>query len=350
MEPVKKNDKLKGYVLGAVASLVFAGAAISQCSRSKQATVAKQEVPAAESKQQRGTTAYERDWKRSFSQFKEMSESQMRKNTSDLLYSLAEAFPYQSLDCKLVPKERAGEQPGPYEAEMESMTPKEKSRYIALNVSEDADDHPILRLLEESQKSIGSRKISDLITRIVDDYDEVSKTDSFSQLSRRIDSMKDENNMEGILSVIGNMDQLNLEWGGEDNLPWTTGTLYAVYSETGSRAKSEDWELAPDRSCILQNALALRTLHYAHEALVEMMLKNPGSADYAISRLDGKARDMLVPYIANSLLFSGDFDPSSVENLFSSLSPENKRHFLNAIASNRSITVEGEKLFSILSR
>jgi len=338
MKPVKKNDKLKGYALAAAATLLFAGAAISQCSRSKQTTVAKQEAPAAESELQRGSTAHGRDWKRSFPQFKENPESQMGKNTTDLLYGLAEAFPYQGLDCKLVPKEKAGGHSGTYEDIMAPMTPKEKSRYMILNVSEDSGENEVTSHLEQSKKV--SKSISDLVNQMVEDYGEAGKGDSFAQLSLRIDRMRDENNMEGILSAIGHMEQLNLEWDGKDTLPWATETLYAIYSEMGSRAKIEEWEHSPDRACILRNASALRTLHYSYEAVAELMLKNPGSADNAIARLNGRMRFMILHDFAGSLLFPGDYDPASVLNLYYSLSPGNKRHFLDAIQSSNATLYE----------
>jgi hypothetical protein len=205
------------------------------------------------------------------SRMEKIGQMQARPSVS-VPISIADEFPYQSMDCSLVPLDRS----------------------------------PV--------KSNGNP--------------ETFFSSIPSHLEEEISRLKTYGNIEGLRSMIAYLSSLNLEWGKGDS-----ENLYGLYSSLEMGAKTNGWDKSPDPSCVSRILCAMKTLFRAEEVLGDILAKSPKQAESVLSDLPEAQKERVILSSAIDLLYSEKFDASSLQDLLASLSLQNTDSFLRVLNS-----------------
>jgi len=238
-------------------------------------------------------------------------KTEAQRKADEVLAKIVEEFPYESLDCELLP--RKVEREDADESDLEEDRTRSKSKAILEFFSK------FSKSMESMHEDVGSW------LRIPEMKDD---------LSMEIGQFIDDNNLEGMLSLLNYMDSLNIEWLAGDGKAGDLKSLYDIYADMRLEAAINDWKNAPSQTCVQKHVYALKTLYAAEGALAEMLLKNPGFSESILGRLPEYKRKGVLERCVNNLFWvSEEFDLAQLENFFAILSPATRAQFIEAINS-----------------
>jgi len=232
-----------------------------------------------------------------------------QRKADEVLAKIVEEFPYETLDCELLP--RKAEREDANESDLEEDRVRSKS-------------NAILEFFSKFSRSMGA------LQENVEPWLHITGIDA--DLSMDIGQLVEDNNLEGMLSLLNYMDSLNIEWLAVDDKAGDLKSLYDIYADMRMEAAINDWEYSPSQTCVQKQVNALKTAYAAEGALAEMLLKNPGFAESVLGRLPEYKRNGVLERCANNLFWvSEEFDVTQVENFFAILSPASRAQFIDAL-------------------
>ena len=101
----------------------------------------------------------------------------------------------------------------------------------------------------------------------------------FGKLERSIQQMAKENDIAGMVTLLGELDSLNLAWDEEKDMQTLAGKYLEVYQGT------KDSGMVPESRCLIRNLRAVGILGNALEMITDMICKNPGSYQSYIAQV-----------------------------------------------------------------
>jgi len=258
------------------------------------------------------------------------TQAEIHKEANAMVMKLSEEFPYESLDCSLLPLESRS-LPDDYQKlqlyEMGEMQWDEPNlpKGALRNTSFDPS---ISKRMENMCNEKGFKLLEEPLcrTRLIDE----------------IKNLKESNNIGGLLMAISYLNSLNLEWVEQGAPAYSnlsgpeTGyrnTRYINHLVLYLQAHSSSWNYSPSFSCVARNAQAIRLFRSAMEALGDTLLKNPQYAEYALGHLpEHQYTDLLEDLSAKLFSESSEgFDRGAVEKLFAILSPASRTRLLETL-------------------
>lgn len=248
-----------------------------------------------------------------------------------VLMRFMDEFPYQGLDCKLLPWQNE-QRPWNFEK-------MEDADELLWNDLKDAPSTATEGLGNEYHSGAGGKLLCRLGMLPIDECP--------TDLTEEIQRFKESKNLSGLLSVVDYLNDLNIEWerGVGDYVQYLPiappdadesdnphHNLFSVYLNAYSQASQNGWETAPSLACVAKNAYALRLLRLAEIAIGDIIIENGGIAGQVLERLpDFQRLDMLMQ-LAGILIFSEDSSIDSARAFLSALSPSDRTRFVEAMS------------------
>jgi len=257
----------------------------------------------------------------------ERKKAEDERKANEVLVKLTEEFPYESLDCKLMPRKPILLPVGGIE--IDDMTEADRDNAFRDTWEElKGASKTVTNEVGEYSRENSRENLGRIMCKLgfLEDRISCSREEHQTELTRDIERLKEENAAEGVLSLMGYMFSLNLE--REYGADYDFGSLYQTYDMMRSEARRNGFENAPTSACIARNAYALKILYAAEKALADLLPKNPGSAESVLERLPEHQRQRVLKDCAKNLFLSEDFDVARVENFFAALSPVTRTQFI----------------------
>ena len=232
------------------------------------------------------------------------------RRSDEVLMKLVEEFPYESLDCKLLPRKEVNET-------SEGLRDASKTASEALSLG---DDLQIWCRLGMPMRNSPDIPVDDPTPTQVE-----MRARCSTRLTEGIYRLKEENDLFGLASAVRYLDSLNL---GEPSVSIFTNDLYYTYYNMYDSANVNSWDNAPGISCIGRIAYALRIHHLAVQALADLLPKNPLIAEKVLAELPDDERIKFLAGCGYKFFDAREFDRSSVEIFYDSLSGPTRVKFL----------------------
>jgi len=257
-------------------------------------------------------------------------KNEAERTANEVLMKVVEEFPYQGLDCELKPLE-------------------EDVRFSEIDLDDKDDVIEKNEILWNQLKGSAGSALKDLLGNASQPYNKgvelmcrlgliKSVPTCPTELIEEIKHLKDENQPEGVLSIVGYLNSLNIEWEQDPSLAGSNSTeefepsnLKDFYEGLHGRAHYDGWEKAPSLGCVAKNAYALKILRESVSVLGKLLAKNPNLVDSTLKQLPENQQESLYYNCMSDLFESDDFDRSNVENFFAALSPSTRSKFIKTL-------------------